>query len=73
MSDHREKDIESKKLRGLSRRAQLRRMHKALKMQQLVTEHFCNATKRAHDEIKELRRRLDETQKLLPFWIRKFP
>lgn len=73
MSDHKEKDKESKKQRSLSRRAQLRRLHKALETQQLVTKRFIHANRKLAEENKELYRRLCETQKLVPFWVRKFP
>jgi hypothetical protein len=73
MTDHREPDKESKKKRGLSRRAQLRRLHKALEDKQAVLELSLFQNGRLVGQINELQQRLTETQKLVPFWVRKFP
>jgi uncharacterized protein YktB (UPF0637 family) len=73
MSDHKEKDTEYKKRRGLSRRAQLRRQHKHIKHLELMISQVLWNQDKLIKENKELYQRLCETQKLVPFWIRKFP
>ena len=73
MSEHREKDKESKRQRALSRRAQLRRLHKALEENKAVLEVSLYRNNKLVEQIKDLERRLAETQKLVPFWVRHFP
>jgi hypothetical protein len=73
MSDHREKDKEYKKHRGLSRRAHLRKLEKAFRLQQMEKDALLVSLGRFQSLVKALQRRLEETQKLLPFWVRKVP
>jgi len=73
MTDYREKDKENKKQRGLSRRAQLRRLHKALEDKQAVLELSIRRNLDLCEQIRVLQRKLADTQSLLPFGVRKVP
>lgn len=73
MSDHKDKDTEYKKQRQLSRRAQLRHLQKHIEFQNKLVALAIHEKQQWVDRYYESQKRLDETQKLLPFWIRKFP
>ena len=70
---NREKDTKAKHQRSLSRRAQLRSLSKAIKNLQRLTLLQAHEKAQLVEQNKDLYRRLCETQKLCPFWVRKFP
>jgi hypothetical protein len=73
MDDHKSRDAESKKKRHISRRTQLRNLDKSIKMLHKLNRLLCHEKIQWIDRYRELEKRLTETQKLLPFWIRKVP
>lgn len=69
---HKEQQKATRQQRALSRRAELRKLHKALKLWQTVAQKQAYDGVKMYKEIQTLRKKIEEIENRIPKWLRSF-